>query len=346
MLKPRYINAKYLLDNNFCTMKELQDFCKNGELKAFGSKGNRFLDYSLCEERLAVTRYSEVRSVSEFMYKNMVKFGQSFDVESLRAFYNNLVAERKISIVRRDVVYKSILAGQIDPQPGDSEADIEMRKMVKSMLKAGFISNVSELEEFDKPDEEICDEIEIDDTNIDDFSDVIFEHVHTLFYNMVIEYDGKEPPSDAEISIRYLMALNVVSTQKTWLPKDKALRQEGAVPFPFSHREAEKMRLTEDYDKIFKEIKFLRKDIERLFDSDDSSSGSWGLPALVQRMAQEGKTKAQIAHKLQEDGLSLSIIGALLHDRGMNKKGRFDSTKECADFYQKAAQALLAQETP
>ncbi|MBQ9452236.1 MAG: hypothetical protein IJU65_02950 [Desulfovibrio sp.] len=102
-----------------------------------------------------------------------------------------------------------------------------------------------------------------------------------------------------------------------------------------------------DPDRLFNEMQFLREDIERLFaPEEEKSSMVFGLPDMIRRMAQQGMSKGQIAQKLQDAGLSLAIIGALLHDRGMNKKGHFDSPKECSDFYQRAAKSMLAQEMP
>ena len=83
----------------------------------------------------------------------------------------------------------------------------------------------------------------------------------------------------------------------------------------------------------------IKKDVSCSEANTNSMIG--GLSILVFELAKSGKTRPQIAKYLKDKGLSLSIIGALLYEGGLGKEGHFTTPKECSDFYQKKAQALL-----
>ncbi|MBE6442792.1 MAG: hypothetical protein E7022_10870 [Desulfovibrio desulfuricans] len=115
--------------------------------------------------------------------------------------------------------------------------------------------------------------------------------------------------------------------------------------FPFHTREANILGISlEERIDTIKSFKFLRKEIDNILhtkDLSDNQSQYWGLPSIASDMLKEGKTRPEIAKALQEKGLSLSIIGALLYEGGLNKEEHFATQKQCSDFYQKKALALL-----
>ena len=83
--------------------------------------------------------------------------------------------------------------------------------------------------------------------------------------------------------------------------------------------------------------------IKHIEKSTPTEGNIFGLAKTVVDMRAKGKTEPEIANVLKEKGLSLSIIGALLYEGGLNKEGRFESPKQCSDFYQKKALALLKE---
>lgn len=117
--------------------------------------------------------------------------------------------------------------------------------------------------------------------------------------------------------------------------------KQGDYPFPFDTYSAIKLGYSEFHIKKYIEsFLFLRSDVENICNLT-CAKNNIGLPAIVIKMLNDGNNPSEVAKFLKEKGLSFSIIGALLHEDGFNPDGRFTANKQCTDFYQKKAQALL-----
>ena len=126
---------------------------------------------------------------------------------------------------------------------------------------------------------------------------------------------------------------------------DELWEAYNVIPFPFS--EDDYYELSFSTQKAFDAIRkfmFLKEDIDKLLHTEnlqDNQNQPFGLSYIIADMLKNGKTKSEVARTLREKGLSLSIIGALLYEGGLNKEGHFTTQKQCSDFYQKKEQALL-----